>query len=67
MVYDVTDYIKHHPGGRTCLLTRIKGGVDATADYQFHSKKAHHVWEKYRIGKLTRCNQSDTNHSCSLM
>jgi len=49
-VYDVTRWVEMHPGGAAALLRR--GGLDATRDFDFHTKRAREMWEKTFIGKL---------------
>jgi hypothetical protein len=49
--YDVTDFVKHHPGGRETIL--LGKGRDCTALFEsyhpFNRDKAAAVLEKYRI------------------
>jgi len=52
-VYDVTDYLKYHPGGMQSLLK--KAGQDVTEDVEFHSEKAVRLIRKMMIGKLRPC------------
>lgn len=49
-VYDVTKWVEVHPGGAAALLRR--GGLDATRDFDFHTKRARGLWEATYIGKL---------------
>ena len=49
-VYDATGWVEMHPGGAAALLRR--GGLDATRDFDFHTKRAHGLWEATCIGKL---------------
>ena len=49
-VYNITDLINKHPGGKNCLLKRGGGCIDCLTDYKFHSKNAKKEWEKYCIG-----------------
>ena len=49
-VYDVTKWVEMHPGGAAALLRR--GGLDATRDFDFHTKHARKMWEQTYIGKL---------------
>ena len=49
-VYDVTRWVEMHPGGAAALLRR--GGLDATRDFDFHTKHARKMWEQTYIGKL---------------
>mmetsp|Transcript_21629 Transcript_21629/g.40418 ORF Transcript_21629/g.40418 Transcript_21629/m.40418 type:complete len:381 (-) Transcript_21629:644-1786(-) len=55
VVYDVTRYLRKHPGGARSILTRA-GGVDASADYDFHTKLSKkRLWAKYKIGRVAQC------------
>ena len=53
-IYDVTDYVEHHPGGKSSLMKKIGGGVDCTKDLMFHSRSAQDHWNKYLVGKVTK-------------
>eukprot|EP00427_Karlodinium_veneficum_P022190 CAMPEP_0169113006 /NCGR_PEP_ID=MMETSP1015-20121227/27957_1 /TAXON_ID=342587 /ORGANISM="Karlodinium micrum, Strain CCMP2283" /LENGTH=165 /DNA_ID=CAMNT_0009175119 /DNA_START=58 /DNA_END=552 /DNA_ORIENTATION=+ len=48
-VYDATDFVDLHPGGR-CILKCA--GKDATRDYDFHTSLGKRSWEKFCIGRL---------------
>ena len=50
-VYDVTNFLDRHPGGKNAIL--YKSGQDVTFDYNFHSNKE--IWKKYSIGKIGNC------------
>lgn len=52
-VYDVTDYVESHPGGRYSIMKKIGGSVDCTRDLLFHSKRGQSIWKEYLIGKIT--------------
>jgi len=52
-VYDVTDYVESHPGGRYSIMKKIGGSVDCTRDLLFHSKRGQNIWKEYLIGKIT--------------
>jgi len=45
--YDITEFIYKHPGGHRCLIK--KNNTDVTKDYNFHSKNAKKIWEKYLV------------------
>lgn len=62
-VYDVTDYIDHHPGGAEVLINC--GGVDATELFEDvdHSDDAFVALGSYLIGEL--CDQDKTVHQTS--
>ena len=49
-IYDVTDFIKYHPGGSVWILKNRDKDVDS--DYKFHSYNAKKKWRKYFIGYL---------------
>ena len=51
-VYDITELIEKHPGGKSCLLKKGGGNIDCLKDYNFHSKKGKKEWEKYFIGNI---------------
>ena len=53
-IYDVTDYVEHHPGGKSSLMKKIGGTVDCTKDFLFHSKSGQNHWKQYLIGKITK-------------
>lgn len=53
-VYDVTEALADHPGGKRSVL-RNAGGRDCVEDFFFHSKAAKKEWRKYRIGSLAAC------------
>ena len=53
-IYDVTDYVEHHPGGKSSLMKKIGGTVDCTKDLLFHSKSGQNHWKQYLIGKITK-------------
>ena len=49
-VYDATEWVEMHPGGSAALLRR--GGLDASQDFDFHTKRARGLWEATCIGRL---------------
>jgi cytochrome b involved in lipid metabolism len=51
-VYDITNFIKIHPGGSNCLLK--KAGTDCSYDFEFHSKNGKKIWDRYKIGKIKK-------------
>lgn len=55
-VYDATDYINRHPGGKFALLS--KAGTDVTMHFDYHRKHSHKIWEKYKIGTLENTSSS---------
>lgn len=66
-VYDVSDFIRQHPGGSGSIIKRIKNGTDCSVDFRFHSKQAKHLWERYLIGKLIRCGDKPLQKQCCIM
>jgi nitrate reductase (NAD(P)H) len=46
-VYDVTSFIKFHPG-INCILKHAS--KESTIDFNFHSKSAQNYWKHYQIG-----------------
>lgn len=58
-IYDATEYMQHHPGGTTCILKKAGGLVDCTEDLRFHSRTGRRVWQKYYVGKLIPCAESE--------
>jgi len=53
-VYDVTDYVEHHPGGKYSIMRKTGGDVDCTRDLLFHSKSGQKYWKRFLIGKVTK-------------
>lgn len=47
-VYDVTELVDSHPGGRMCIIKN--NGNDCNKDFNFHSKNAQKNWDTYLIG-----------------
>jgi hypothetical protein len=56
-IYDVTEYLRQnlHPGGMKSILTKAGGVRDCSTDLMYHSKDGRQVWQKYHVGKLTKC------------
>lgn len=54
-IYDVTPYIRSHPGGTEAILRKSGGAADCTEDLQFHSKRAQREWKKFKVGMLRDC------------
>ncbi len=46
-MYNVTDYVDKHPGGKYILLK--KNGFDITEDLEFHSANAKKLLAKFKI------------------
>jgi len=53
-IYDVTDYVEDHPGGKYSIMKKIGGVVDCTQDFLFHSKSGQKYWNQYLVGKVTK-------------
>ena len=51
-VYNVTEYVDKHPGGRRCLIDKSQKLMDCSSDFYFHGKSGKKLWEKYKIGLL---------------
>lgn len=47
-IYDITDFINIHPGGKECIIR--KHLTNCEYDYNFHSNKAKILWKRYLIG-----------------
>ena len=58
-IYDATEYLQHHPGGKASILKKAGGLVDCTEDLRFHSRSGRHMWQKYYVGKLIPCVESE--------
>ena len=54
VVHDITDFIKHHPGGKAMISSGI--GKDATAIFNggvyMHSNAAHNLLSTMRVGVI---------------
>jgi len=55
IVYDVSAYIRVHPGGAKSIMGYAGGIKDCGGSYGFHSKKAKKMWEDFRIGFVKKC------------
>jgi len=66
-VYDATGFMQKHPAGVKPILKR--GGLDCTADYDFHSKRSHkQTWAPLEIGRVVRCSVKDPKKTtCTVM
>jgi|TARA_B110000444_G_C18777050_1_gene565505 cytochrome b involved in lipid metabolism len=49
-VYDVSSFINKHPGGK--FVIKSHAGTEVSKHYNYHSKNAHKIWEKYLIGEI---------------
>jgi len=54
-IYDATEYISIHPGGKMSILKKAGGASDCSEDFRFHSKQGRLMWKKYYVGKLIDC------------
>lgn len=52
-VYDVTTFLREHPGGTKSILRNC--GKICDRDFNFHSIAAQNLWKKHQIGKLIPC------------
>jgi len=52
-VYDVTAFIRRHPGGVGSILRHA--GQESGRDFDFHSSAAQRLWAKYAVGSLRPC------------
>ena len=53
-IYDVTEYVEHHPGGKHSIMKKVGGIVDCTQDLMFHSKSGQKYWKQFLVGKVTK-------------
>ena len=51
-IYDLTNYINSHPGGKVSILNNQLN--DCTQSFKFHSENAKKKWKKYKIGYLKK-------------
>jgi cytochrome b involved in lipid metabolism len=69
-IYDATDYLSTHPGGKQSILKK-SGGVDCSVDMEFHSRKAIGMMKRKKVGKLVKCSReivlSETQDGCAVM
>ena len=66
-VYDVTPFLKDHPGGRDILLENAGKDISLKMNSEHeHSKIAFAVLAKYRIGNLVNSAQVDNNQSTKI-
>jgi cytochrome b involved in lipid metabolism len=66
-VYNITDYLTIHPGGKNILLQCA--GKDCTEYFNSinHSKKANIELKKYYIGELFNKNTNKCNTLCIIL
>lgn len=62
-VYDITKFVKLHPGGKDILLSHL--GKDVTEEFvsdkiHAHSKRALNIASKYKIGRLSNSISSNS-------
>ncbi|CAO1428301.1 unnamed protein product [Diamesa hyperborea] len=68
-VYNVTEYLEHHPGGKALIMEFA--GKDATKDFDDsgHSSDAYKMLKKFKIGELIeedrKCNRKNVLQSIS--
>lgn len=51
-VYDITEFVKRHPGGK--FVIKSNAGRDVSRHFDNHPKKAHIIWENYLIGEISK-------------
>lgn len=56
LIYDVTDYLDIHPGGKEALLKSIN--CNCLRDFNFHSKKSQKMWNDYLIGSTNKIQEN---------
>ena len=61
--YEVSKFIKHHPGGASSILD--KKSTDVTRDYNFHSKKGREVWRRFRSPQYDKSYR--VNERCAIL
>jgi len=65
-VYDITDYIPHHPGGKNALIRFA--GKDGSENVQFHSSKMLQILNNnYFIGHLNLDQQTIAPSRCTIV
>ena len=68
-VYNVTEYLEHHPGGKALVMEFA--GKDATKDFDDsgHSSDAYKMLKKFKIGELIeddrKCNRKNVSQNIS--
>ena len=68
-VYNVTEYLEHHPGGKALIMEFA--GKDATKDFNDsgHSSDAYKMLKKFKIGELfeedKKCNRNNVSQNIS--
>uniref|UniRef100_A0A6C0C379 Cytochrome b5 heme-binding domain-containing protein n=1 Tax=viral metagenome TaxID=1070528 RepID=A0A6C0C379_9ZZZZ len=50
-VYDATNFIQHHPGGKFAILS--KAGMEVSKQFKWHSNHAKQLWKLYKIGEIS--------------
>ena len=61
-VYNVTNFINNHPGGKNAIIKNL--GKDCSKDFNFHTKNGKKEWNKYKIGKLKK---EENINCCNIM
>ena len=62
-VFDATEFIRDHPGGKRSILRKAGGKADCTRDMEFHSKQARKLMKQNRVGILVPCSGCEVNIS----
>jgi cytochrome b involved in lipid metabolism len=50
IVYNVTQYLDHHPGSKLAILRYA--GQNCDSHFKFHSKQGQRIWDQYKIGTI---------------
>ncbi len=74
IIYDATDFIEGHPGGRKSILKKSGGAFDCSRDMGFHSPRAISLWKSKKIGILRPCpgecgiiqSENENGESCTI-
>tara|TARA_E500000178_G_C16917413_1_gene705559 strand:+ start:251 stop:505 length:255 start_codon:yes stop_codon:yes gene_type:complete len=60
IVYDVTNFVKNHPGGEDSIIKNQY--FDNQKNYKFHKENGKKEWDKYKIGLI-----QEKNDNCKIM
>ena len=64
-VYNVTNFVKSHPGGVNSILKHA--GMVCDEDFDFHSSSAQKLWSSYKIGDFIHCDACPAKSFCVIM
>lgn len=65
-VYDVTDFLKHHPGGDTVLVNAGKMRDASDSFFTFHDRSTLDSASKYLIGRLSNPEKTRNDSSTTI-